>query len=109
MSYANALNNLGKQDPLKLAGAAVLIIAALYYLTRKTVTDVAEGVGGVISGNNAVTQNQTNLSGQSTDAYEGKGVAGTLGAVVNSATGGIAASAGESIGGWIYDLTHLDW
>lgn len=103
-----SLAMLGNQDPIKLALGAVIVIGVLYYLTRKTVSDVADGAASVVSGNNAVTQNQTNFAGESTDAYEGKGIVGTVGAVFNSASGGALASAGETVGGWLYDLTHLD-
>jgi hypothetical protein len=103
-----ALTMLGNQDPIKLAIGAVLVIGAVYYLTRKTVSDVAEGAASVVSGNNAITQNQTNASGEATNAYEGKGIVGTVGAAFNSASGGTLASVGETVGGWIYDWTHLD-
>jgi len=38
--------------------------------------------------------------------YEGAGVVGTLGNVVNQASGGTLADVGESIGGWLYDWLH---
>lgn len=88
------------ENPLPLAGAVVLVLGVVYYLARKTVKEVAETAGGVISGNNAVTQNQTNASGEKVSAYEGAGVAGTVGAVFNSASGGVLASIGQTIGGW---------
>lgn len=84
------------ENPLPLAGAAVLIIGVLYYLARKTVKDVAEAAGGVVSGNNVITQNQTNAAGEKVTAYEGRGILGTLGAAVNSVSGGIFASIGQS-------------
>lgn len=91
-------------NPLPLAGAAVLIIGVVYLLARKTVKDVAEAAGGVVSGNNVVTQNQTNFAGEKTTAYEGKGVAGTLGAAANSVSGGLFATIGEKVGGGLFSL-----
>lgn len=108
MSAQTAIANLTK-DPVKLAIGAALLIGVVYLLARKTVKDVAQGAASVVSGNNAITQNQTNASGEKTDAYEGKGVLGTVGATVNSALGGVPASVGETVGGWFYDLTHLDY
>lgn len=89
-------------NPLPLAGAAILVIGFVYLLVRKTAADVAKAAGGVISGDNVVTNNQTNFAGEKTDAYVGKGVAGTVGAAVNSASGGLFASIGESIGGGLF-------
>ena len=54
-------------------------------------------VGGVVSGNNAITQG--------TD-YEGAGVAGTLGAATDAASGGLFSDFGTWLGGSIYDWTH---
>lgn len=99
---AAALANLGNQDPIKLAIGAVIVIGVVYYLTRKTVTDAAQAAGAVLTGNNSVTD------AARTDAYKGAGVAGTVGAAADNASGGILSKTGEVIGGWLYDLTHLD-
>lgn len=88
---------LTKQNPLMLAAGVVLVIGAVYYLGRQTVKDVASVAGGVVSGNNALTQGT---------AYEGAGVLGTLGAAVNQASGGFFETTGSKIGGWVYDLLH---
>lgn len=85
-----------------LAGGVVLWL--LWDKAEKTTKDLALGVAGAVSGNNAVTQNQHNFAGEDTDAYVDKGVFGTLGATANSASGGLLASAGETIGGWVFDL-----
>lgn len=66
----------------------------------------ADMVGGVLTGNNYITQNATNGAGEKTSAYEGWGVLGTLGAATNAVSGGVFASAGETLGGWLYDITH---
>ena len=85
-----------------IAGGLVLWVGyeALKAFTNKAIA----AAGGVVSGNNVITQNQTDFSGQATTAYQGKGVLGTLGAAANSASGGIFASLGESIGSGLYDL-----
>jgi hypothetical protein len=85
-----ALNNLSKQNPLMLAGGAALLVFVVYYLARKTITDVAKGAGGIVSGNNALTEG--------TD-YEGAGVLGTLGAATNTVLGGVPSMIGEWLGG----------
>lgn len=102
-----ALANLTK-NPLLLAGGVVLVIGAIYLLGRKTAEDAANLAAGLISGNNPITQNQTNAAGEPVDAYEGKGVLGTLGAIFNSASGGVFASVGGAIGQTLFDWTHND-
>lgn len=94
-----AIAYLNKQNPLLLAGGVALIIGVVYYLARKTVSDVVTGAGGLVSGNNAITESAKDFDGNVVDAYQGKGVLGTLGATVNAITGGAAASVGSWIGG----------
>ena len=105
---AAVIGYLGKQNPLMLAGGAALLIGVAYFLARKTVKDTVNLGAGLVSGNNAITQHQTNAAGEKTAAYQGAGVVGTIGAATNSASGGVFASIGESIGGWLYDATHSD-
>ena len=76
-------------------------VAVLGVLVVLGMLDVA---GGIVSGNNALTQNQTNADGERVDAYEGKGVAGTVGAAANTVSGGILASVGQAIGRWTFDV-----
>jgi hypothetical protein len=76
-------------------------VVVLYYVLKK----VLPLAGGLVSGNNAITQNQTDASGAPVTAYQGAGVLGTLGAATNSASGGSFASIGEWIGGTLADLT----
>lgn len=79
-----------------MAGAGVVIVGGvLFWLGRKAVTAAVDTAGGVLSGNNALTQGT---------AYEGKGVVGTLGAAANAVSGGALQSAGEHVGGWLFDL-----
>lgn len=103
MNYDKAVSK-ALDNPLQLALGAALIIGVVYYLGRKTVKDVAAAAGGIVSGNNAITQNQTNAAGEKVTAYEGRGVVGTLGAAVNSVSGGTLASLGEKIGGGLFSL-----
>jgi hypothetical protein len=93
------LNMSTKNIGLLLLGGGVAAVA-LWYIGREALA-VA---GGIITGDNAITQNQTNAAGERTTAYEGAGVLGTVGAATNSALGGIPASVGETVGGWIFDV-----
>lgn len=106
---------LAKQSPLALAGAAAVVLVVGYYLLRQGVKDAAAGVAavgetvvdtgaGILTGNNVITQNQKNASGETVDAYQGYGILGTLGAATNSVLGGIPASIGETLGGWTFDI-----
>ncbi len=95
---------LSKQSPLVLAGAAILVGGAIYLLARHTFKAAAEAAGGVLSGNNTITQNTHNLAGETTSAYEDKGLLGTLGAATNTVLGGIPATIGETLGGWAFDV-----
>lgn len=69
-------------------------IVVIYYVLKK----VLPAAGGLVSGNNAITQNQTDAQGNTVDAYQGAGVLGTLGAAANSASGGWFASLGQKLG-----------
>jgi len=104
------ISYLQRQNPLVLAGAAVLVVGALYWFTRQAVKDVAAGVtavgsaaaetiAGVATGDNAITRGTP---------YEGAGIFGTLGGVTNRVLGGVPQRAGEAIGGWVYRLLHSD-
>jgi len=97
------------EKPIPLAIAAIALIGFVYWLGKKTIKDTADLAGSIATGNNALTQNQTDASGNTVTAYQGAGIAGTLGAAANSVSGGTLASAGEALGGWLYDLTHLDY
>lgn len=79
----------------------LVVVGVAYYVLPK----LLNFGGGLVSGNNAVTQNQTDASGQAVTAYQGAGVAGTLGAAANSASGGWLASIGEWIGNKVADAT----
>lgn len=98
-----SLTGYAKDKPVQFAIAVSLIGFAVYYLAGSTIKAAANVVGGAVSGNNAITQNQTNLAGEKVDAYEGAGILGTVGATFNSASGGSLASIGESLGGWLFD------
>lgn len=93
-------------NELTKAGLVVGGVGLVVFIVYKTIPKVGQAVGGLVTGNNVITQNQTNASGQATDAYQGAGILGTLGGVFNSASGGLFASAGEWIGGKLADLTE---
>ncbi len=95
---------LTRQSPVNLAIGVVLVLGVVYYLGRKTIEDTAKLGAGLATGNNVITQNQHNLAGDKTTAYEDKGILGTLGGAANSLSGGIFASVGETLGGWTFDL-----
>lgn len=85
-----------------VAGAAVICVG-IYLLSK--LTGVA---GGVLSGDNALTQNATDSNGNRVTAYQGAGVLGTAGAAANTVSGGYLATFGTWLGGKAYDLTHSD-
>jgi len=84
-------------------GVGVLVVGVMLYRAAKAAPQIA---AGLVSGHNAITENQTNADGDKTTAYEGAGLLGTLGGIANSASGGWFATAGQNIGGWVYDATH---
>lgn len=104
---------IAKEAEIVVAVGAVGLVAFFAYeivQLLRTTTKAAEEVGkqavGLVTGDNFITQNQHTLDGEEETAYQGKGVLGTLGAATNSVSGGGFASIGESVGGWIFDLTH---
>jgi hypothetical protein len=92
----------------------LLVISGVVLAGGYILIKVVEGWGqaaintgtGLLTGNNAITENTTDFSGQPETAYEGKGVIGTLGAAANTASGGLFASIGNSIGSGLYNLFH---
>lgn len=85
-----------------VAGAAVIgfLLWSKLPSAGEAVTDTADLAGGLLTGNNAITK------GARTNAYEGAGVLGTVGAATDRILGGVPSRVGESLGGWLYDLTH---
>ena len=81
-------------NPLQVAIGLAVLLGVAYLLVRKTITEVADAAGGIVSGNNAITEGT---------AYEGKGIPGTLGATADAATGGFLGWFGELIGGGAAD------
>lgn len=92
------------ENPIGLAIGASIIVGVLYLVGKKAVVDVvngaagiAAGAGGLVSGNNPLTKGTP---------YAGAGVLGTVGSAVNDASGGYFQSIGESLGSWLFDVTH---
>lgn len=77
----SGLKGMLKSEPVQLAIAAVIVIGFLYYLTRKTVSDVVDSVANVNKGT----------------PFEGFGVVGTAGNLANTVSGGTLAKIGSRI------------
>lgn len=93
MSVSKAIERAAA-NPVQLALGGALLLGVVYFLARKTVSDVAGGVRGIVSGDNEVTRGTP---------YESAGIFGTVGAVANEASGGTLQGIGETIGGWLAD------
>lgn len=87
-------------NPVQLALGACLVIGVVYWIGRKTLTDAASATAGLVTGNNAITAGT---------AYEGKGIAGTVGGAVDKAGGGLFSTIGGWLGGKIYEVSHPEW
>lgn len=61
---------------------------------------------GLLTGDNALTQNARDSDGNKIGAYTGVPVVGTLGAAANAASGGYLATFGGWLGRSAYDLLH---
>jgi hypothetical protein len=92
---------------LGLVGAVVLYFVVKYGLP-KLAGGAASGAADTLNavnqglGNNDLTTSQTDFGGSSVD-YSGHGVVSTLGAEANAISGGTLASAGEGIGGALFN------
>jgi hypothetical protein len=80
-----------------LLGCGIVAVMFVTWWGKRQLKDVAGGVGGVISGNNVIT---------SGTVYEGQGIAGTIGAAFNYASGGHLEELGSWIGGKMFDLLN---
>jgi len=83
------------KNALPIALGAAVLLGVVYYLGRKTVSDVASGVGGLVSGDNAITKGT---------AYESTGAVGTLGASVDAIAGSALSRLGEWLGETSYNI-----
>ncbi len=90
---------LNSQGAIFLATAAVVAVGLVIFLKRQA-AEVAQAAGGIVTGNNAITKGT---------AYEGGGVAGTAGAVVNAASGGVLEDVGSWIGESVFGWTHPEY
>ncbi len=86
-------------------GAGGLVLYMLWNKFKGAGAAVASAAGGVVSGNNAITQNTWDWGGNPVTAYQGKGIAGTLGAATNTASGGLFSSIGDWISGAVASVT----
>lgn len=100
---------VAKPVNITLVGLAAGAVALAYLASRSgaAVTyaeNLAAGsvdlAGGLLTGNNAITH------GARTDAYQGAGILGTLGAGFDRLSGGTLSRFGQWSGGMLYDLTH---
>lgn len=87
-------------DPVKLGIGLAIVAGAVYWLGRQAIKGAAGVVGGVVSGDNALTQGTP---------YQGAGIPGTLGAATNAASGGLLGRFGGWLGRTVYDATHADY
>lgn len=87
-------------NPVQFAIAAAVVVGVVYFATRAVAKQAAAAVGGVVSGNNAIT---------SGTVYQGAGIVATPAAIANSASGGLLESLGSWLGGKVYDLTHDEY
>lgn len=82
-------------------GGLALVGVAVYLFFKREVQQgasaAADFAGGVLSGNNALTQGTV---------YEDRGVLGTLGSAANEVSGGVLENFGSWLGGKIFDLTN---
>lgn len=94
----------GQYIALGVAGIAGVVFVVWYF--KKQAKEALDAAAGLVTGDNAITKNQTNLSGEKLTDYEGKGVLGTLGAAANSISGGSLASLGQWLGGKTFDVVQ---
>lgn len=88
------------ESPLGLlivVGGAIAVLYLGYRAVKGAAGAAVDGAAGLVTGNNPITDGT---------AYQGDGIAGTLGAAANKASGGALQSIGDWLGGKIYDLTH---
>lgn len=86
----SALDRIAK-NPWPLVIGGVVLAGVVYFFGKQLLASL----GGIFTGNNALTEG--------TD-YEGTGVAGTVGAAFDAASGGTLSSVGSAIGTGLADL-----
>lgn len=104
-----ASHNMIKNETMITVGGIVLIAVGAAWAIKKAggaigsaATAVTDTAAGIVTGNNAVT------AAARTDAYQGAGILGTMGAATDIASGGLFSRVGEWIGGKVADLTIAD-
>jgi len=95
-----ALAGKAIENVLPLAIGTILVLGVAYFILRKAIGAAADTTGGILSGNNALTDGTV---------YEGAGIAGTLGAATNVVTGGALEKAGDAVGGFFFDIFGDDY
>lgn len=98
MNTARALEKLAA-DPVKLAIGVAVVLGVVYLLGRAAIKETAGAIGGLVSGDNSITAGTP---------YQGAGIAGTLGAATNAASGGLLERFGSWLGGKAADLFQGD-
>lgn len=90
-----------KEGQWVVLGLVALVV--VYYIGKhvlsaagKAAGAAADAAGGVLSGNNSLTQGTE---------YQGTGVAGTLGAATDKVSGGLFSSIGDWISGQVANVT----
>ena len=84
---------MSRRDTAVLIGVGVVAALVVAWLGKRA----GDAVGGVFSGNNALTVGTP---------YEDWGLIGTMGGAANVMSGGAMQSFGEWLGGNIYEITH---
>lgn len=79
-------------DPVRLAIGASIVLVVVYLIGRRAVTDTADAIANINAGT----------------PYAGGGAVGTLGNIVNRATGGVPQAIGEGISSWFSPPFNAD-
>jgi hypothetical protein len=85
------------EQPIQLAIGVGIVVGIAYFLVKHVGAEAAKAGAGLVTGDNALTKGTP---------YQNKGVVGTIAAAANAASGNVLQSIGESVGGWLYDVTH---
>jgi hypothetical protein len=87
-------------DPVKFAIAAAVVAGVGYFLVKTVLKQVGAQAGGLVSGNNAITDGTR---------YAGSGIVATPAAIADAASGGTLSALGGWLGSKVYDWTHDEY